>query len=315
MRSAESYKIIEELQLSEKGATLYKARYIKPEPEAFSGEVMAIKVLNRQRLLENVICLTRDIQHSKRSNHKNVTRVVCSFVNEGDLWVVMRYEHVASLARVVGRGSGGGGLAEREVGYVLREVLEGLDYIHGCKWMHGGFDLRHVFVDSDGGVRIDLGLLAYDPDGKFEDSEAAWAALPPEVLTDERMELKSDVWCFGIVALRLAFGDVPARSYKELAAFLAGSSETVEKEAKTVRKKSGLVRRCGCFSGGFTVDERVEEGEAKKMKMSAAFMKMVADCLAQEASKRPSTKQLMECDFFRKLQSQKTPSFLESLLG
>lgn len=185
-----------------------------------------------------------------------------------------------------------GGLPEPAVAYVLRDVLRALSYLHEQGHVHRDIKAGNILVGGDGSVKLaDFGVSASIYDGFSSSSSSAsfsllremagtpcWMA--PEVIHSHvGYGIKADIWSFGITALELAYGRPPLSHLPP--------------------SKSLLVR----VTSRLWLDYAKNFYKGKK-KLSKDFKEMVAGCLSQDPSNRPSADKLLRHPFFKNCRSQ-----------
>ena len=83
--------------------------------------------------------ILQEVQTMRLSNDENLLRCYCSFVHQDQLWLVTQLMNKGSCLRVmnVAKKIGlGDGLNEEWIGYILREALQGLNYLHANGQIH-----------------------------------------------------------------------------------------------------------------------------------------------------------------------------------
>ncbi|CAG8600251.1 7988_t:CDS:2, partial [Scutellospora calospora] len=97
---------------------------------------------------------------------------------------------------------------EVEVAFVMREVLKGLECIHGLGIIHRDIKAQNILISNDGGVKIaDFGSSSLRCRAKLKLGTLYWMA--PEVLKDQIYDCKIDIWSLGILAIELFEGRPP----------------------------------------------------------------------------------------------------------
>ncbi|CAG8689446.1 37487_t:CDS:2 [Gigaspora margarita] len=97
---------------------------------------------------------------------------------------------------------------EVEVAFVIREVLKGLEYMHGLGIIHRDIKAQNILVNNDGGIKIaDFGSASLRCRAKLKLGTLYWMA--PEVLKDQIYDCKVDIWSLGILAIELFEGRPP----------------------------------------------------------------------------------------------------------
>ncbi|KAI8924660.1 kinase-like domain-containing protein, partial [Entophlyctis helioformis] len=138
-----------------------------------------------------------------------VTRYHGSYVRGSCLWIVMEYCAGGSCRDIL---SGHGVFDERQVAYIVQEMLRGLVYIHGLGRIHRDIKAANVLLMGDGRVKLaDFGvsgqITATITKKNTFVGTPYWMA--PEVILRSAYNAKADVWSLGITAWELATGLPP----------------------------------------------------------------------------------------------------------
>ncbi|CAG8676956.1 11328_t:CDS:2 [Dentiscutata erythropus] len=154
---------------------------------------------------------------------------------------------------------------EAEVAFVMREVLKGLECIHGLGIIHRDIKAQNILISNDGGVKIaDFGSSSLRCRAKLKLGTLYWMA--PEVLKDQIYDSKVDIWSLGILAIELFEGRPPW--------YPMGQRRVVE-----------LIRTVGTppLPSGISPD----------------FESFLRDCLRVEAECRPAACELLKHSFMK----------------
>ena len=114
-----------------------------------------------------------------------------------------------------------GQLKEQESIYIIKQVLEGINYIHDQGYIHCDIKSRNILLnfDADGVVKdvkiCDFGLTKYDS-GNLTVSANTCGTLQymaPEMLIDQNKYSKSvEAWSLGVLLCRMLTGYLPFAS-------------------------------------------------------------------------------------------------------
>ncbi|EGO28513.1 hypothetical protein SERLADRAFT_458986 [Serpula lacrymans var. lacrymans S7.9] len=291
---------------------VYSAVYTPPSP----GPPIpcALKVLDLDSLPPHSLSLLRrETQLMSLSKHPNVLRVRGTWIDGHKLYIATRLMSKGSAADVMHYGWPGG-MEEEVVKSVLKQALEGLNYLHVNGFIHRDVKAANLLIDDDGTVLLgDLGVAAslveegdsshkhanpmsnrfnFDPTsasktlplsrpkmGKRKSFVGTPCWMAPELIQGKQYDSSADVWSFAITALELTQGRPPGFRDSPHAVLL-----------HTVQGAPPMLDR----DGGF-------------YKYSRAFKDVVDSCLVKDPSKRPTASQLLQSPFFK---SAKKKSYL-----
>lgn len=177
-----------------------------------TGQHFALKLLLKEKLpYDSINLFENEIEVLSRfSRHENVLKLFDAFETVDHLVIVTEYLDGGDLFRVIrDRGS----LSELEARYVLKEILKGLDHVHGkYRICHRDLKLENILLGSDGRVVLaDFGLSkAYKSVLLTRCGSEEYAA--PELILGKPYDAeKSDVWSFGVIMFACLKGHLPFR--------------------------------------------------------------------------------------------------------
>ncbi|KAI6045032.1 kinase-like protein [Pisolithus marmoratus] len=294
---------------------VYDAVYHPPPPQR--PIQCALKVLDLDILPpRSLSLLQRETQLMSLSKHPNVLRVRGSWIDGHKLYIALRLMNKGSAADIMHYGWPGG-MEEEVVKCILKQALEGINYLHVNGSIHRDIKAANLLIDDDGTVLLgDLGVaasLTEDTDtscrptlnyeGGSTNSDGVQAPLgsvigctrpqvgkrksfvgtpcwmAPELIEGKRYGVKADIWSFGVTCVELTQGRPPRARESPHSVLL----QIVQGKPPSVDREGGVHR------------------------YSQAFKDIADACLTKDPAKRPTAAQLLQTPFFR---SAKKKSYL-----
>ncbi|TDL23522.1 Pkinase-domain-containing protein [Rickenella mellea] len=239
-----------------------------------TGRVVAIKQIDIENSQDEITEIAREIWRLADLRTDHVTRYYGSFVTGYKLWIIMEYLAGGSCLSLLKSGV----IPEASIAIICREVLLGLDYLHGHCTIHRDIKAANILFSSTGDVKLaDLGnATTVTSKARSFVGTPFWMA--PEIIRQDGYDTKADIWSLGITAIEMATGEPPLSQYHPMRVlFLIPKAKPPALE------------------GNF----------------SASCKEFVSLCLKKDPTTRPSAKQLLKHPFFRK--AGKTSSLMTLL--
>jgi serine/threonine protein kinase len=134
-------------------------------------------------------------------SHINVLKCLGVDLYPSEVWILLELCEGRSLADIMRERRGS--FSEEEISAILRQVLEGLCYLHKRGIVHRDIKASNLLYHR-GVVKIaDFGISTLAPnasDGKFcRFGSPYW--MSPEILSQSLYSDKADLWALGITAI------------------------------------------------------------------------------------------------------------------
>ncbi|KAI0703621.1 hypothetical protein BC835DRAFT_1262731 [Cytidiella melzeri] len=190
--------------------------------DAATGLLMAVKQVelptgsapNEERKKTMLSALEREIELLKDLHHENIVQYHSSCIDGDHLNIFLEYVpggSVTSLLRSYGA------FAEPLVRNWVRQILQGLDYLHERDIIHRDIKGANMLVDNKGGIKIsDFGISKKVEDNLLPGHRAHRPSLQgsvfwmaPEVVKQTAYTRKADIWSVGCLVVEMLTGEHP----------------------------------------------------------------------------------------------------------
>ncbi|GJJ73601.1 serine/threonine-protein kinase OSR1/STK39 [Entomortierella parvispora] len=265
-------------------AVVYDA-YYKPLNKRVAIKVIDLDMFERNQIDE----LRRETQVMALCKHPNVLRVNGAFVTESKLYIVTPYLSAGSCLDIM-KTAYPDGFDEVSIATILKQALQGLDYLHKNGHIHRDVKAGNLLMDDDGSVLLaDFGVSSSlmengDRRGMRKTFVGTPCWMAPEVMEQAGYDYKADIWSFGITAIELATGHAPFAKYPPIKVLML----TLSNDPPTLDR------------------------ESTKHRYSKLLKEMIDSCLQKDPARRPSAEKLLNHSFFK--QAKKRSYLVSTLL-
>jgi len=177
------------------------------------GRTVAIKLLARHLVSDDTakVRFMREARAASALDHPNIATIHDVGEQEGETFIVMALYEGETLKQRLDRGR----LPLSESLAILRQVALGLEAAHRAGIAHRDIKPANVLLTKDETVKLlDFGLAKLLSDSQAQmtqDGQAIGTMLymSPEQLRGERVDARSDLWSFGVLAYEMLSGVCP----------------------------------------------------------------------------------------------------------
>jgi mitogen-activated protein kinase kinase kinase len=206
--------------------------------DASSGLLMAVKQVrlptgsapNQERKKSMLSALEREIELLKNLQHENIVQYLYSSIDEEYLNIFLEYVPGGSVTALLRNY---GAFEEPLVKNFVRQILQGLNYLHERDIVHRDIKGANILVDNKCGVKIsDFGISKKVDDTLLTGNRinrpslqgsVFWMA--PEVVKQTGHTRKADIWSVGCLVVEMFTGEHPWAQLTQMQAiFKIGSS-------------------------------------------------------------------------------------------
>jgi serine/threonine-protein kinase CLA4 len=251
-----------------------------------TGDLVALKKVKPENKTESD-ALAMEIKMMCCTRHPNLIKCYETYKWADHMWISMEYMDGGCLTDILeSYQKRRSTMKEQEIAYVLREVLQGLKFMHGLKRLHRDIKSDNVLVRKDGKVKLaDFGFCAELTEERAKRNTCVgtpyWMA--PELIRQNDYDYKVDLWSVGILAIECAEWEPPYMDEKPLRAM-------------------------------FLITTQPAPRLKDRKRWSTEFHDFLSRCLIVNPAKRAGASELLNHPFLRKAgeQSSASRSFAEA---
>ena len=170
---------------------------------------VAIKVLDKHKLAENIECIMEEVEILNKLDHPNIVKYFETYNDTKYIYLVMEYiqgmqlfDKITSMPNQT--------FDEREAGIYMEKLLQAVNHCHAQGIIHRDIKPENIMITDNGSVRlIDFGLSKVNKgDKKLTTIAGTPFYMAPEVL-DGNYGAKADIWSLGVLLYVLVSGYLP----------------------------------------------------------------------------------------------------------
>ncbi|CAD8121124.1 unnamed protein product [Paramecium sonneborni] len=222
-------------------------------------------------------------------NSQYVVQCYGAFYSKGEIYIVMEYMDMGSLQIILEKTKK---IPESITMLIIKEVLQGLDYLHTNKHIiHRDIKPHNILINKKGEVKIgDFGIcsVSENSDQKFDTFIGTIQYMSPERLNGEEYGYDCDIWSVGMMTMQCITGLLP-----------------FEFDAK----KMSMIEYIQ-MSKNFKIDEYFQQ---HKHGISENTILFISKCLQQEPKHRTKAQELLQTKAIKYTQSLKIDVFKQWL--
>ncbi|XP_015516563.2 serine/threonine-protein kinase polo [Neodiprion pinetum] len=227
----------------------------------FAGKIVPKSILTKVNQRDK---MTQEIHIHQSLTHRHIVGFHGFFEDIQNIYIILELCRKRSMMELHKRRKA---LTECETRYYMKQILDGVAYLHKNKIIHRDLKLGNLFLDDELQVKIgDFGLATkLEHDGERKKTLCGTPNyIAPEILMKSGHSYEVDIWSIGCIMYTLLVGKPPF-------------------ETSSLRETYARIKQVQYKTPAF---------------LSKAAMNMIANMLQGNPTKRPSVNKLIKDVFF-----------------
>lgn len=181
------------------------------------GSFFAVKVSSREDISPEI---QQEVDVLSKLEHPNIVQYLGSSIEDNRLCIFLELVRMGSLDSILRKYNR---FEDHNIRSYTRQILLGLEYLHGKKTIHRDIKCGNILVDVNGQVKLsDFGIAKQVGESLASSLKGTPLYMAPEVLmTNENSKssygFPADIWSLGCTVLELADGKPPWSDLKGFA--------------------------------------------------------------------------------------------------
>lgn len=186
-------------------AKCYEIRESKTH-NVYAGKIVPKSIMTKNNQREK---MTQEISIHQSLNHKNVVGFHGFFDDSHNIYIILELCRKRSMMELHKRRKA---LTEYETRFYMKQILEGVHYLHQNRIIHRDLKLGNLFLNDELQVKIgDFGLATkLEHEGERKKTLCGTPNyIAPEILTKVGHSFEVDIWSIGCIMYTLLVGKPP----------------------------------------------------------------------------------------------------------
>ena len=170
--------------------------------------LVAIKVLDKHKLKENIDCIMEEVAILNQLDHPNIVKYYETYDDSKYIYLVMEYIEGYQLFEMITSQENQTFTEQVAAGY-MKSLFQAVNHCHAVDVIHRDIKPENIMITKEGSVRlIDFGLSRASKKKNLTTVAGTPYYMAPEVL-EGNYGTKADLWSLGVLLYTLVSGYLP----------------------------------------------------------------------------------------------------------